>query len=82
MVDWLKNNVSVVLTIGSMATGAVAGYTKLETDVAGLRGRIEVIEKANESLVVQLKEQKIILDKIDRRMTYLLCEKDKKFCVE
>lgn len=82
MLEWLKNNVSVAITVGSMATGAVAGYTKLETEVAALGSRISTIEKANDSLSSQLKEQKAILDKIDKRVGYLLCEKDKKFCVE
>jgi hypothetical protein len=88
MIEWLKKNASVAITIGSLSAGGVATYTKLEADVGELKNKITSIETSgtettrNNELGVQMRETKELLLKLDKRVGYLLCKQDKRFCVE
>lgn len=100
MVEWLKANVSVVITIVTLASGGYASYLRLGDQLALLQDKVVAIEKdgtekqrllegkvsqletQNSDLAKQMREQKEVLNKIDRRVGYLLCRADKKFCVE
>lgn len=100
MVEWLKNNVSVVLTIIILAGGGYASYVRLQDQMIDVRTKITSIEKdgtektrvleskvgrletQNNELATQMREQKEVLNKIDKRVGYLLCKSEKRFCVE
>lgn len=47
-----------------------------------LEKKVLFLEEQNNSLAKQMKEQSDLLNKIDRRVGYLLCKSDKRFCVE
>lgn len=47
-----------------------------------LQKKVEGLEQQNNELAIQMKEQKEVLTKIDKRVGYLLCRQDKRFCVE
>lgn len=100
MVEWLKNNVSVVLTIIILAGGGAISASRLSDQVSTLQNKVTVIEKdgteitrnlqkkvdglevQNNNLAIQMKETKEVLLKLDKRVGYLLCKTDKRFCVE
>lgn len=100
MVEWLKTNVSVVISIIVLASGGYASYIRLQDQMIDVRNKITLIERdgtektrtleksvanlqeQNNALAIQMKEQKEVLNKIDKRVGYLLCRQDKRFCVE
>ena len=100
MVEWLKNNVSVVLTIITLAGGGYASYLRLQDQMIDVKNKIVIIERdgteitrnlqrkvegletQNNELATQMREQKEVLTKLDKRIGYLLCRQDKRFCVE
>jgi hypothetical protein len=100
MVEWLKNNVSVVISVITLAGGGYASYLRLQDQMIEVKNKIVVIERdgteitrnlqkkveglevQNNDLAIQMKEQKEVLTKIDKRVGYLLCRQDKRFCVE
>ena len=45
-----------------------------------LENKVNLLEVQNNDLAHQMKEQKIILDKIDKKVVLLLCRTDKKLC--
>ena len=100
MNEWIKNNVSVLITIVTLASGGFASYVRIQDQLSLLSGKVATIEKdgtettrnlekkvagletQNNELATQMRETKEVLNKIDRRVGYLLCRQDKKFCVE
>lgn len=100
MVEWLKNNVSVVLTIITMAGGGYGTYIRIQDQLAllqdkvlaietngtektrTLEGKVRGLEQQNNELALQMKEQREVLNKIDKRVGYLLCKTEKRFCVD
>ena len=100
MVEWLKNNVSVVLTIITLVGGGYASYLRLQDQMIDVKNKIVIIERdgteitrnlqrkvegletQNNELATQMREQKEVLTKLDKRIGYLLCRQDKRFCVE
>jgi len=47
-----------------------------------LQKKVDGLEIQNNELAQQMREQKEVLNKIDKRVGYLLCRQDKRFCVE
>jgi len=47
-----------------------------------LQKKVDGLETQNNNLAIQMKETKEVLNKIDKRVGYLLCRQDKRFCVE
>jgi hypothetical protein len=98
--EWLKNNVSVLITILTLSAGGYGTFIRLQSELEILQTKINVIEKdgtekqrvlenkvsllevQNSDLAQQMKEQKEVLNKIDKRVGYLLCKTEKRFCVE
>ena len=96
--DWIKNNVSVLITIITLAAGGFASYIRIQDELQILSGKVAGIEKdgtettrnlekkvagletQNNELATQMRETKEVLNKIDRRVAYLICKQDKKFC--
>lgn len=100
MVEWIKNNVSVIITIITLAGGGYGSYLRLQDQLGILQDKVSSIETngtektrqleskvigleaQNNELALQMKEQKEVLNKIDKRVGYLLCKSEKRFCVE
>ena len=98
--EWLKNNVSVLITILTLSAGGYGTFVRLQGELEVLQNKINVIEKdgtekqrvlenkvillevQNNNLAQQMKEQKEVLNKIDKRVGYLLCKTEKRFCVD
>lgn len=47
-----------------------------------LQKKVDGLEVQNNELAKQMKETKEVLLKLDKRVGYLLCRQDKRFCVE
>jgi len=100
MVEWLKTNVSVVISVITLAGGGYASYVRLQDQMVAVGNKVAAIEKdgteitrnlqrkvegletQNNELATQMREQKEVLTKIDKRVGYLLCKTDRRFCVE
>ncbi len=47
-----------------------------------LQKKVQGLETQNNELATQMREQKEVLTKIDKRVGYLLCKTDRRFCVD
>lgn len=61
--------------VSAIESGGTEQTRTLEKKVAGL-------EEQNNALSLQMREQREVLTRIDKRVTYLLCKTEKRFCVE
>jgi len=68
-VSQLQNKVTVIERDGTEIT-------------RNLQKKVDGLETQNNNLAIQMKETKEVLNKIDKRVGYLLCRQDKRFCVE
>lgn len=68
-VSALQNKVAVIEKDGTETT-------------RNLSKKVEGLEFQNNELAKQMKETKEVLLKLDKRVGYLLCRQDKRFCVE
>lgn len=88
--------ISVVIMAGGGAISASRlsdQVTQLQNKVAviekdgtettrNLQKKVDGLEVQNNELAKQMKETKEVLLKLDKRVGYLLCRQDKRFCVE
>lgn len=68
-VTQLQNKVAVIEKDGTETT-------------RNLQKKVEGLEVQNNELAKQMRETKEVLLKLDKRVGYLLCRQDKRFCVE
>jgi hypothetical protein len=68
-----------VVILQSKITGIERDGTEITRN---LQKKVDGLEVQNNNLAIQMKETKEVLNKIDKRVGYLLCRQDKRFCVE
>lgn len=75
MTDFIKNNLSALITIIVISTGGIVSFSKQSTEIDYLKERVVKLE-SSQSAVVEL------LSKINRRLSLISCKLDPSTCLE
>lgn len=75
MPDFISKNLSAFITIVIISIGGIVSFTKIESKVSALETRVDKLEESNSDI-------RDTLNRIDKRLSLILCKMDSSTCLE
>jgi len=75
MPDFITKNLSAFITIAIITMGGVVSFTRIESKVSALETRVDKLEESNTDI-------RDTLNRIDKRLSLILCKMDSSTCLE